>query len=318
MIVPSRLQWRGLEGGAGARGTTRGPGDVILWGIDVITDLVTDKAADFAASAVVRRVDAQVDPGVYSLQADALLKLKGHASPMAQVPAAANGEPLLVFIHGTFSETSGTFSKLWVEHPQRVRTLFEKYGDRVYALDHPTLGASPIANALTLANACPKGAKLHLVTHSRGGLVAEVLARVCANPDDAFEPFTAKADKDQRRELRELAAVVKQRGIRVDRMVRVACPARGTLLASGRLDAYVSVFKWTLELAGIPVAPQLVDFLGEVAKRRADPAILPGLAAQIPGSPLVQWLHGANGTQGPTRPSEATCAWSQAIWTAIR
>ena len=296
VIVPSRLQWRGLAAGAGARGTTRGFGDVVLWGIDVITGLVTDKAADFAASAVVRRVDAQVDPGVYSLQADSLVKLKGHASPMAQVPAAANGGPLLVFIHGTFSETSGTFSKLWVEHPQRVRTLFEKYGDRVYALDHPTLGASPIANALTLARACPKGAKLHLVTHSRGGLVAEVLARVCANPDDTFEPFTAKAETDQLRDLRELAAVVKARGIRVDRMVRVACPARGTLLASGRLDAYVSVFKWTLELAGIPVAPQLVDFLGEVATRRADPDILPGLAAQIPGSPLVQWLHGEDGT----------------------
>ena len=37
--------------------------------------------------------------------------------------------------------------------------------------------------------------------------------------------------------------------------MRVACPARGTLLASKRLDAYVSVFKWTLELAGVPVAP---------------------------------------------------------------
>ena len=103
-------------------------------------------------------------------------------------------------------------------------------------------------------------------------------------------------------------------------MVRVACPARGTLLASGRLDAYVSVFKWTLELAGIPVAPQLVDFLGEVAKRRADPDILPGLAAQIPGSPLVQWLHGEDGTSktnktdktrghiSPARPSRAICA----------
>ena len=28
-----------------------------------------------------------------------------------------------------------------------------------------------------------------MLTHSRGGLVAEVLARVCATPDDQFEPF---------------------------------------------------------------------------------------------------------------------------------
>jgi tetratricopeptide (TPR) repeat protein len=63
------------------------------------------------------------------------------------------------------------------------------------------------------------------------------------------------------------------------------------LLASKRLDAYVSVMKWGLELAHIPVAPELVDFLGEVARLRADPAVLPGLAAQIPDSPLVAWLH---------------------------
>ena len=51
------------------------------------------------------------------------------------------------------------------------------------------------------------------------------------------------------------------------------------------------MFKWTLELASIPVAPVLVEFLGEVAQRRADPEKIPGLAAQIPDSPLVRWLH---------------------------
>jgi hypothetical protein len=44
-------------------------------------------------------------------------------------------------------------------------------------LDHATHGVGPIANALTLAKALPPDARLHLVTHSRGGLVAEVLAR---------------------------------------------------------------------------------------------------------------------------------------------
>ena len=40
---------------------------------------------------------------------------------------------------------------------RRVRALFAHYGGRVYALDHPTLGASPIANALTLVRALPQG-----------------------------------------------------------------------------------------------------------------------------------------------------------------
>lgn len=147
---------------------------------------------------------------------------------------------------------------------------------------------------MTLAQACPKGARLHLVTHSRGGLVAEVLARVCGSPPlgpDDRTLFAGAAFAPQLAALESLVEIVKARGIRVERVVRVACPARGTLLASKRLDAFVSVFKWTLELAQLPVAPEIVDFLGEVAQRRADPALIPGLEAQIPDSPLVRWLH---------------------------
>ena len=75
------------------------------------------------------------------------------------MPPAADGGPLLVLVHGTFVDTVGTFGKLWTQHPRRVRQLFARYGDRVYALDHPTLGASPIANALTLVRALPAGAR---------------------------------------------------------------------------------------------------------------------------------------------------------------
>ena len=145
---------------------------------------------------------------------------------------------------------------------------------------------------MTLAEAAPKGARLHLLTHSRGGLVAEVLARVCANPRPA-DLGLFKDDGSSGKELRRLAELVSDKRISIERVVRVACPARGTLLASKRLDAYVSVVKWALELAQIPVAPQLVDFLGEVARRRADPDKVPGLAAQIPDSPLIRWLHSA-------------------------
>ena len=99
-------------------------GDVVLAGLEVITGVAKDQAADVAASAVVEHVDAQVVPGVYALRADALVKLKGTASPLTSVPAAPDAAPMLVLIHGTFSETHGTFSKLWTEHPQKVRALF--------------------------------------------------------------------------------------------------------------------------------------------------------------------------------------------------
>jgi tetratricopeptide (TPR) repeat protein/triacylglycerol esterase/lipase EstA (alpha/beta hydrolase family) len=290
--IPSRLRWR-LEDAVPARGSTRGfLGDVFLEAVEVITGIAVDKAAGFVGSKVVESFDSRVDGALYRLNAERLSSLKGQE----RATVARSDSPSLVLVHGTFSDTSGTFGKLWTEHPQSVRSLFSAYDGRVYGLDHPTLGASPIANAITLARAVAPGARLHLLTHSRGGLVAETLARVAAGREDAFAPFQAEGHGGQRAELQELARIVAEKRLRVERIVRVACPAHGTLLASKRLDAYVSVVKWALELAGVPVAPQLVDFLGEVARQRANPESFPGLAAQMPDSPLVQWLHGTDET----------------------
>lgn len=291
--VPAQLRWRGLEQAAPTR--SRGfLGDVVLSAFEVLTGFVKDRAVTLATSAVLERVDGQVDAGVYALDALSLQPLKGSRRKLAMVPPAA--EPMLVLIHGTFVDTVSTFGKLWVMHPQRVRELFAAYGNRVYALDHPTLGASPIANALTLVQALPAGARLHLATHSRGGLVAEVLARLAAQPALTaadLDFFAGTGYAGQRTELQALAAAVAAKGLRVERVLRVACPARGTLMASKRLDAYLSVLKWTLELSGVPALPALVGFLAEVARRRADPAEVPGLAAMIPDTPLVNWLNAA-------------------------
>ena len=286
--IPAQLAWKRLEQAGATRGATRGfLGDALLKLVEVIR-----APAKLVAKEVVEHVDGQVDEGVYPLAPNRLDALKG-AQKVDAIPGAGENDPILVFIHGTFSTTSGTFEKLWAQHPQRVQQLFDHYGGRVYALDHCTLGASPIENALTLARALPKGGPVHLVTHSRGGLVAEVLARACdtkpLKPEDLEGIFKGENYKKQRQALAEL--IDKAQGLRVSRVVRVACPARGTLLASKRLDAYLSVFRWALELARIPVAPQIVEFLAAVAQRRTEPQEIPGLAAQIPDSPLVSWLH---------------------------
>ena len=311
VAVALELQWPGAGVGTGvgagvglgsaeaaATPVTRDLADigrVLVSGFQILASPFKGQVADFAASLVVNKVDSQVDAGVYALRPDRLDKLKDSGRKLAQVPAAT--EPMLVLLHGTFVETVSTFGKLWLGHGSGVAQLFERYGQRVYALDHPTLGASPIANARTLVDALPNGARLHLVTHSRGGLVAEVLARLAGTQGvltDADRAFFGDATyAGQLRELSELAAQVKLKNVHVERVVRVACPARGTLLASRRLDAYMSVLKWTLEAAGLPLLPGLVDFIGEVARRRADPSEIPGLAAMMPGSPLVNWLNSA-------------------------
>ncbi len=297
--VPLQLGWPGLEQAAGATAAARGAsrgwlGQVFASAMEIVTGVTGQPLANLAAAAVTLKLDGQVDPGVYALQPGAMNKLKGSGNKLSAVPAAPAGQPMLVLIHGTFVDTTSTFGKFWAQYPQRVRELFTFYGNRVYALDHRTMGDSPITNALQLVRALPDGAVLHLLTHSRGGVVAEVLARACAQQgldDDSLSGFTA-AYATERADLLTLADACKQKNIAVQRMVRVACPARGTLLASGRLDAYLSVLQWLLNSAGIPVAGELVDFLNEVARVRGDPAQLPGLEALMPTSPLVLWLNG--------------------------
>ena len=292
--VPFRLRWSPIDDVAATRGTRGALGDALVSAFHVVTDVFKGPAADFTASKIVEKVDAQVVEGVYELDAKSLPVLKDASAPRDRLPASSVDGPALVFVHGTFSSTQGTFQKLWANHPAQVETLFRQYGRRVYALDHATLGRSPIENALTLAEALLPGTRLHLVTHSRGGLVAEVLTRVCGNPaigDAEREHFGDATSARQLAALERLTKLVAKQRITVERVARVACPVRGTLLASKRLDAYVSVLKWALELAGIPVLPAIVDFLGLVAQRRADPTLMPGLAAQIPDSPLVQWLN---------------------------
>ena len=295
--VSPQLGWPSLEAGA-TRGATRGwMGQAVLSTFELITGLAKDPAAKLAAAAITKKVDGAVEAGVYELSAAALEPLKGSGRKRDAVPAATDGGPLLVLVHGTFVDSVSTFGKLWTLHPQTVRDLFQHYGDRVYALDHPTMGQSPIANALTLVRAMPAGARLHLLTHSRGGLVAEVLARTCGGKPPTSDELALFAGADysqQRADLQALAQEAMAKGLKIERVVRVACPARGTLLASKRFDAYLSVLKWSLELGGVPVAPQLLDFLHEVARRRAQPDELPGIEAMMPGSPLVQWLNGGS------------------------
>ena len=146
VTVAAQLRWHGLERAAPTRGWM---GDVVLAAIEVFTGRsgLKEKAVDLVASQALRLVDGQVDAGLYALEPTSLeARLKGNGRRLATLPAADG--PALVLIHGTFVETTSTFKKLWTEHPRRVRELFARYGGHIYALDHPTMGASPIANAL--------------------------------------------------------------------------------------------------------------------------------------------------------------------------
>ena len=210
-------------------------------------------------------------------------------------------KPWLVFIHGTASSTDGSFGGLWEEGANaRMPELLAHYPKRVLAFQHRTLSHNPVQNALELSRHFPKGARLHMVSHSRGGLVGELVCRGMQEgrfpfDQDDLNLFSLPARQADRDQLEELGRLLQDKQLVIERFVRVGCPARGTTLASGRLDRYLSIILNILEaIPGFKANPVFEGFsalLVAVVKNRTDPRELPGLEAQMPDSPLVRLLN---------------------------
>ncbi len=310
--IESRPKLRGMQ--SGQRGWL-GLGIKVLefFGVDL-----TGKTAGVLGDKLEEKLLKGNFPGLYRCAL-------GDAFTLTVVPDGeelpTGKEPLLVFIHGTASSTQGSFGKLWEgggsAGAAARKTLKDRYGDRVYAWEHRSLTVSPIQNALELVRRLPANAVVHLVTHSRGGLVGELLC--LAERDKSKDPFQSDllqnlfaADRtiaeqiglspldegaaktrddaygEDRERLKKLLELLDEKQIKIRRFVRVACPARGTTLASGRLDRWLSVIN---HLTGNSLVGDAADFLLAVVKERTDPRTLPGLEAMMPGSALTRMLQ---------------------------
>ncbi len=253
--------------------------------------LDTPDGQEDAALAIADAIDGQVTEGLYRLDADSLPDRFPPEQRVTAWPEDHGAAPLLILMHGTFVDTGSTFGKMWLRNAAPVEQLLQAYPGRAFAFDHPTIGKTPIGNAIALVDSLPRNATLHLVTHSRAGLIADVLLRAARfEPDGTLDRLFA-GEPAARRELDTLRQRLREKTITVQRVVRCACPARGTLLASRRLDAYLSVLQWLMGLAGVNVTTQFVDLLCAVARRRTSAASMPGLQAMMPDSALVGWLN---------------------------
>ena len=148
---------------------------------------------------------------------------------------AATEGPLLVFIHGTGSHTRGGFKDLFDTGPKKDwETLTRPFGDRVFGFEHPTFSESPIENALALAKSLPAGARLSLVTHSRGGLVGDLLClggldeELIGRYQHALPPNVQESETQHRLreklaaeeqdQLRQLKQLLEEKNFRIERL----------------------------------------------------------------------------------------------------
>lgn len=172
--------------------------------------------------------------------------------------------PALLLLHGTFSRADRAFLKL---PPEVLERLGDRYGARVFALDHPTVTQDPAENVRWLLEQLPEDIRLNVdvVAHSRGGLVARALAAAPSNGDPR---------------------------IRVGRIVTVGSPNAGTALAdpahmSTLLDVFTNLFAlWDpSEVAGV-----LLQYVTRLATGAFED--LRGLKAMMPGSEFLGELGG--------------------------
>lgn len=212
-------------------------------------------------------------------------------------------EPFVLFIHGTASSIEGSFGK--VKNSELMAFLEDTYKDRILAFQHRTLTENPLQNVLELVKELPKSCSLHLVTSSRGGLVGEVLSRFCnSNLNSGFsdaELFILErdypADYYQQivSQIDEIRKILQNKKIRIEKFIRVACPAQGTTLASKRTDIFMNVLMNIIGLsAGIAAAPAYVAFKNLVAAvidSKNDVTVLPGLEVQNPSSPFIKAIN---------------------------
>ena len=222
--------------------------------------------------------------------------------------------PLLVFLHGMASSTIGSFGDLQNNTSDDWQALETKFGERIYGFEHRTLSQSPIENAIELASALPKGAQINLVTHSRGGLVGDLLclqnfneALIESFKNEFPEPGDVSADErlriqaetdaahaEHRAQLRELRTLLHAKQLVIQRYVRVGCPARGTLLASGNFDIFLSALLTLIGrvpyLYGNPLYYAFKRVVLEIAKNRTNARLVPGVEAMLPDAPMARFL----------------------------
>ncbi len=346
------LEARGLAGAA-SRGSSAGELITRLFSLDLGSDAIIEEARAKALAWAKQRLGEKakeklgevaelgvswlgtkalmwaiekrlrVSPGLYrwSGRSRDPSEVFGEADPKLAQEALQG--PLLVFIHGTGSNGAGSFGDLQETSEEDWRALRATYGERIYTFEHYTFSESPIDNALALARILPAGARIHLVTHSRGGLVGDLLCLRQVDDDliDGFRPGSAPFTADdpgrresleregewayavQRERLRELRTLLgREHGFRIERYVRVAAPARGTLLVSGNVDAFLSALLTLLGtvpyLAGNPIYSCVKRVVLEIARHRTDPRLVPGIEAMLPEAPLGRFLARATPAEG--------------------
>lgn len=272
-------------------------GDFIL---DKVKVIVLKFAARIAVGQAIKFLERNVSKGIRTMGAldPQQWKLVDSLATI-QLPTTRPAR-ILLFIHGTFSNTVGAFGALagtpWGrKFLEGARANY----DAVIGFDHPTLSEDPLANATELLRLLQSvewkyAPHFDVITHSRGGLVFRSLVEHLL-PLSKWQAY-------------------------FDRAIFVAAANGGTRLAEPDnwktlIDLYTNIVVAACKVLGmIPQATAVTLVLGEAIKNLgafvqycATNAIsegsVPGLAAMEPDGAFIKSINEAQPGQPPVESS---------------
>lgn len=270
-------------------------GDILLKGINVFArKKVSKEIAELAADLEKKQLNNL--SGLYLLNKN---------FDLLPYTAVVSAKPWLIFLHGTNSSTEGSFAELM--HTPVWDFMHTQYEGQVLAFQHETLTKSPLQNVLDLVQQLPQYATVHLISHSRGGLVGDVLARFCNGNENSrgFDKNEINYFKKENRTLdlkhiEEIKTALVNKKVSLGKFIRVACPASGTTLASNRMDNF---FNMTFNLVGLatglvanPVYNAFRALATAAINSKNDTETLPGLEAMNPDSVFIKVLNSPQST----------------------
>ncbi|MEO6733294.1 MAG: CHAT domain-containing protein [Ferruginibacter sp.] len=264
-----------------------------------------------AVHDIAQRVEDKVQPqpGLFLLDNAMRKKIAGTIKDV--------NKPFLLFIHGTNSNTDGAFGAL-VDNRQfgLWNYITTTYGENILTFDHKTFTQSPLQNALELMEQLPANCTVHLITHSRGGLVGDIMARISAgNTNIGFSDIEMNVFQEgsaSRKFMTDINALARKKNITVQKYIRVASPSMGTSLLADRLDHYLNTvlnfIGISTGIAGNPVYAGVKSLLAEVAATKSNVDVLPGIEAMVPDSPFIKMLNNpANIIEAPLTVISGNC-----------
>jgi CHAT domain-containing protein len=267
-------------------------GDIALKALNVFTKkAVSKKVIDIAARLEKKALENM--SGVYAISPDFRLS-------KAMVKNA--DAPYLLFLHGTNSSTTGSFGE--IKGSELWKNMQGIYGQNIIGLQHETMTKSPIQNVISLFKELPAVCTIHVISHSRGGLVGDVLARFCNGNKGFAQAEMAYLEKTGRitdiADIKTLQKIVTGKNITIEKFIRVACPAYGTTILSKRLDHFLNI---SLNLLGSVFGPvgnvlaaEFKELISAAVDTKNNPDQLPGLEAMNPASPFLKILNNPDNT----------------------